>query len=43
MLKYSVLSIKNLAGVTPEINLEECIACIPLPGPNKAACSGFET
>ena len=36
------LAAKGLAGVTPEVNLKECVICMPLPSMNKAAHSGFE-
>ena len=38
-----MLAIKRPAGVTPEMNLRECVAYTPLPSENKAAPSGFET
>ena len=37
------LAAKSLARVTPEMNLRECISCMPLPSKNKAVHSGFET
>ena len=36
----TILTTKRSA---PEVNLMECIACMPLPSMNKAAHSGFET
>ena len=39
----AILAVKRLAGVTPEVNLMDCILYIPLPSVNKAANSGFET
>ena len=36
------LAAKRLAGVTPEVNLRECISHTPPPSANKAAHSGFE-
>ena len=39
----AMLATKRLAGVTPEVNLRECVTCMPLPSVNKAAHSGFET
>ena len=39
----AMLATKRLAGVAPEVNLRECISCMPLPSANKAAHSGFET
>ena len=38
-----MLTIKRLAGVTPEVNLKECISHMPLLSVNKVAHSGFET
>ena len=34
---------KRLGGVTPEVNLRECISHKPLSNVNKTAHSGFET
>ena len=34
---------KRSAGVTPEMNLRECVTHMPLPSSNKAAHPGFET
>ena len=39
----TVLVAKRLAGLAPEVNLRECISCMPPPSVNKAAYSGFET
>ena len=39
----AMLATKRSAGVTPEVNLRECVAHTPLPSVNKAARSGFET
>ena len=39
----AMLAPKWLAGVTPEVNLRECVTCRPLQSVNKAAHSGFET
>ena len=36
------LAAKRLAGVTPDVNLRECVIHSPLPSVNKAAHSGFE-
>ena len=40
-----MLATKKSAGVTPEVNLRECISHIymPLPSTNKATDFGFET
>ena len=38
----AMLAAKRLAGVTPEVNLTECISHTPPPSANKAAHSGFE-
>ena len=32
----------GLAGVAPDMNLRECLTCIPPPSANKAAHFGFE-
>ena len=42
-MEENSLAAKGLAGVTPEVNLKECVTCMPLPSMNKAAHSGFET
>ena len=34
---------KRSAGVTPEVNIGECVTCTPLKSVNKAAHSGFES
>ena len=39
----ATLATKRSAGVTPEMNLRECVTHMPLPSANKAAHSGFET
>ena len=39
----AMLTIYTSRGVTPEVNLRECISCMPLQSSNKAAHSGFET
>ena len=39
----SMLAIYTGRGVTPEVNLRECISCMPLQSSNKASHSGFET
>ena len=39
----AMLANKRSAGVAPEVNLRECVTCMPLPSMNKAAHSGFET
>ena len=39
----AILATKRLAGVAPEMNLREYVACMPPPSANKAAHSGFET
>ena len=39
----AMLATKRLAGVTPEVNLRECVIHTPLPSANKAAHPGFET
>ena len=31
----AVLSAKSSAGVTPEVNLRECVTCTPPPSTNK--------
>ena len=38
-----MLATNRLAGVTPDVNLRECLTCTPPPSANKAAHSGFET
>ena len=38
----AMLAAKRSLGVTPEVNLRECIPPMPLPSANKAAHSGFE-
>ena len=39
----AMLATKRSAGVTPEVNLRECVTYTPLQSANKAAHSGFET
>ena len=39
----AMLATKRSAGVTPEVNLRECVTHKPLPSANKAVHSGFET
>ena len=39
----TILAIKRLADVTPEVNLRECISHMPVASVNKADHSGFET
>ena len=39
----AMLAIKRSAGVTLEVNLRECVTCMPLQCTNKAIDSGFET
>ena len=39
----TMLVSKRLAGVTPVVNLSECITCMPSSSGNKATHSGFET
>ena len=38
----TMLATKRSAGVTPEMNLRECVTCKPLPSANKAAHFGFK-
>ena len=38
-----MLDPKRSAGVTPEVNLRQCVTHTPPPSTNKAAHSGFET
>ena len=38
-----MLATKRLAGVTPKVNLRECVTYSPPLSVNKAAHSGFET
>ena len=42
-LLATMLAVKRLAGVTPELNLREHTSHTPLPSTNKATLSGFET
>ena len=37
----AMLVANRSAGVTPEVNLRECVTCMPQPSTNKAAQSGF--
>ena len=39
----TMLAIKRLAGLTPEVNLKKCTLHMALPSVNKAAYSGCET
>ena len=39
----AMLAVKRLAGVAPELNLNEHVTDTPLPRANKAAHSGFES
>ena len=39
----AMLTTKRSAGVTPDMNLIDCVTHIPPPNANKAAHSGFET
>ena len=39
----AMLDIYTSRGVTPEVNIRECISCMPPQSLNKAAHSGFET
>ena len=39
----AMLATKRLAGVTPEVNIRECVICIPTQSANKATPSGFDT
>ena len=39
----TMLTIYTGKGVTPEVNLRECISGMPQPSANKAAHAGFET
>ena len=32
----TMLAAKRSAGVAPEVNLRECVTCMPLPSANKA-------
>ena len=32
----AMLSTKSSAGVAPEVNLRECVVCMPLPNVNRA-------
>ena len=38
----AMLASKRSAGVTPDLNLRECVTRMPPPSANKAAHSGFE-
>ena len=38
-----MLATKRSVGVTPEVNLRECVTPMPPPSVNKVAHSGFET
>ena len=39
----TMVASKRSAGVTPVMNLKECVTCSPAPSVNKAAYSGFKT
>ena len=39
----AMLAAQRLAGVTPKVNLRECVIHMPLSSMNKAAHTGFET
>ena len=39
----AMLAVKRSPGIAPEVNLRECISCMPPPSVNKAVHSGFET
>ena len=39
----AMLDIYTSRGVAPEVNIRECISCMPPQSSNKAAHSGFET
>ena len=39
----AMLAARRLAGVTPEVNLRECVTCIPMTSVNQATHSGFKT
>ena len=39
----TLLAVKRLAGVAPEVNLRNNISCMLLPSTNKVAHLGFET
>ena len=39
----TMLAAKRSLSVAPEVNLKECVTCMPLPRANKVARSGFET
>ena len=43
MRPAALLTIYTGKGVTPEMNLRECVSHMPLSSVNKAAHSGFET
>ena len=40
--RVAILADKRSAGVTPVVNLRECIKCMPLPNVNNAVHSSFE-
>ena len=42
MALAAMLAAKRSAGVTPEVNLRECVTHAPLLSMNKAVHSGFE-
>ena len=39
----AMLAAKRSPGVAPDVNLRTHVMCIPLPGVNESAHSGFET
>ena len=39
----TILATKRSAGITPEVNVRECVIYTPLPSVNMAAHSDFET
>ena len=39
----AMLATKRSAGVAPEVNLRECVTCMPVPSANRDAHFGFET
>ena len=38
----AMLTINRSAGITPEVNVRECVTCTPPPSVNMAAHSGHE-
>ena len=39
----AILAIKRSTGVAPDVNLRECVTCMPPPTAIRAVHSGFET